>query len=323
MDDPTSRGARLLASNPLMRRQAATPVAWTPDQRGVVFGYGEGLAVAGLDSGRAAQVNEALVVTLRELEPAPIYLAEAVVLRRGTAEPGRYLIYPAPGRWRTFDAGGFSFSNPWTASEGTVWWGAGKDVMAVQAHDPTPKVALENADPVVWLEYDHGHRAVHVATERRVVRVPEGEGKPVELFAPAGEITAVIGTRGGTRGVVAGDSLVLWTLATDERRTLALGGIQPRGLHEAADGTLWVTGVRARGSTTVLARFDPAAGTLFDVEGPTIKNGRIVATPARDRFVLWSPDSKPPPTLHVYDIATARWSEVANPGIVAWEPIAP
>jgi hypothetical protein len=324
LDDPAVLGARFIQANPLMRRQAANPIAWTPDGSGVAFGYGEGLAVARADSGQARQVSEALIVSLRALEPAPIYLAEAVVLHRGLAEWGRYLVYPAPERWRIFESTGFGFGDPWSASEGTIWWADGKHLQSVRVHDPTPRLEHEAKEPIRWVEYDPGHRAVHFASERAVFRRGEDGGVTAELFAPGGEIIQVVSGSGrNVRGVVTEDSLIVWTLDDDRRLGVALAGIEPHALHEGADGTWWVSGWRARGRAAAVARIDRESRRLVEVDTPAVKNGRVVETPARNRLVLWSPDSRPPATLQVLDLASGRWTDVANPDIVGWEPLTP
>ena len=75
------RGARLVRPGPLMRRTACNTLEWTPDSRAVVFGYDDGIAAVPADGGEGFGVSRALAVKLSALEPAPIYLVDAIVLR--------------------------------------------------------------------------------------------------------------------------------------------------------------------------------------------------------------------------------------------------
>jgi len=80
-EDPEVRGARLVQPNPLMRRPVCNTLEWTPDSRAVVFGYDAGVAAVPVDSGPGFGVTRALAVGMEALEPAPIYLVDAIVLR--------------------------------------------------------------------------------------------------------------------------------------------------------------------------------------------------------------------------------------------------
>ena len=81
LEDAGVRGARLVRPGPLDRRAPCNSLEWTPDSRAVVFGYDDGIAAVPVDGGAGFGVSRALAVGLTALEPAPIYLVDAVVLR--------------------------------------------------------------------------------------------------------------------------------------------------------------------------------------------------------------------------------------------------
>jgi hypothetical protein len=81
LEDAGVRGARLVQPGPLMRRVLCNTLEWTPDSRAVVFGYDDGIAAVPVDGGAGFGVSRALAVGLTALEPAPIYLVDAVILR--------------------------------------------------------------------------------------------------------------------------------------------------------------------------------------------------------------------------------------------------
>ncbi len=83
-EDPEALGARLVQPGPLMRRLEANTLEWTPDSRAVVFGYNDGIAAVPANGGSGFAVTKALAVRLDALEPAPIYLVDAIVLRKHT-----------------------------------------------------------------------------------------------------------------------------------------------------------------------------------------------------------------------------------------------
>ena len=80
-EDRGSRGGRLIQPRALMRRIASNTIEWTPDSRAVVFGFDDGIAAVPADSGGGFVVSKAFAVGLEALEPAPIYLVDAIVLR--------------------------------------------------------------------------------------------------------------------------------------------------------------------------------------------------------------------------------------------------
>jgi hypothetical protein len=90
--DPDVRGARLVQPGPRLLRKVANTLEWTPDSRAVVFGYDDGVAAVPADGGAGFGVSRALAVRLAALEPAPIYLVDALVLRRQTT------YFPPEGR---------------------------------------------------------------------------------------------------------------------------------------------------------------------------------------------------------------------------------
>ena len=93
VEDRDSRGGRLVQPRALMRHLASNTIEWTPDSRAVVFGYDEGIAAVPADGGGGFVVSKAFAVGLETLEPAPIYLVDAIVSR----ERLKYMPQPASG----------------------------------------------------------------------------------------------------------------------------------------------------------------------------------------------------------------------------------
>ncbi len=81
VEDRDSRGGRLIQPGALMRRVASNTIEWTPDSRAVVFGYDDGIAAVPADGGEAFIVSRTFAAGLEALDPAPIYLVDAIVLR--------------------------------------------------------------------------------------------------------------------------------------------------------------------------------------------------------------------------------------------------
>ncbi len=366
IEDPDIRGGRFVRPTPLMRRLCSNTLEWTPDSRAVVFGYDDGIAAAPADGGPAFVVSGAFAVGLRRLEPAPIYLVDALVLRerqtfvdegglgglgRGSgaaptmeglpdprlfegggarlvrerrAEPGAYLLYPLPHRWRVFTTSGLGPARRWTASPGTVWWAEGRAIRAVRAHDPDATIEAQTAGPVVWIGYDDARRAVTWAAERELRRRAEDEGGVPEsvVLRTSAPIRAVLEARSPRlRGVVAGDSLLLWDPATDAVRPLATGGLEPSAVFAGPAGEVLVAATAGRGRPLSLARADFARGRLAPLATPSVKDGRFTATPRGERLILFDPGARAPATVQVYDVASGTWSAVENPGVTGWEPL--
>ncbi len=362
-EDQGSRGGRLVQPNALMRRVASNTLQWTPDDRALVFGYDDGIAAVPADSGEGFVVSKAFAVGLESLEPAPIYLVNALVLRdrleylpqtgrrlsdvhtpmeegvpsltaqgRGpgdllegrAATPGRYLLYPMPGRWRVFDAGDLSAARRRAVSPGTVWWAVGPTIRAIRTHDPNPTVEVRSRDDVVWLGYDDVHRALVWAAGGQVVRRPEDGGADSTILRTADPIRAALPAARSRRvGFVAGDSLLLWDPLGDSPRRVALGGLDPAALFETALGEVLVQTAALRGAPPGLARADFATGKLLVLDMPRVKGGTLVAAPGGSYLLAFEPGPKPPATLHVFDVAASRWETVANPGIAGWELLGP
>lgn len=365
VEDGDSRGGRLIRPGVLTRRVASNTIEWTPDSRAVVIGYDDGIAEVPADGGGGGIVSKAFAVELEALEPAPIYLLDAIVLRErlrsmpqqadgtqpseaiatmedgaplntaldlghydilGSREThsGRYLLYPAAGRWRTFTAGGLSSSRLRAASPGTVWWVAGRVIHAIRAHDPNPTVEVRSPATVVWLGYDEVHRALVWAAGSEVLRRPEDGGDASTVLRTGDPIRRVLHSPTGHRvGFVTGDSVVVWDRLDDSARRVALGGLKPVALFETPAGEVFIQTGGGRRTPPGLARADFATGRCVPIEVPAVKNGRFVAAPGSGSLLLFAPGPKPAATLQVLDLATGRWAAVANPGIAGWEPLEP
>ena len=80
-EDRETRGARLVRPTSFMRRGVSNTLEWMPDSRDVVFGYDGGIAAVPADGGVGFGVTRALAVSVQALEPTPIFLVDAIVLR--------------------------------------------------------------------------------------------------------------------------------------------------------------------------------------------------------------------------------------------------
>jgi hypothetical protein len=352
-NDLDVRGARLLDP---MRGASTHALAFRPGDEGVWFATRDGIGAAPPDTGRARLASPAIAIALRALDPAPVLLAEVLRLgessaparregtsfsrdpaggttpgdspttfeeapRRGTrAELGQYLLYPVANDLHAFPAGGLDLERSWAASPGTVWWAQGNRVLAITAGDPTVRPVVEDRDDVVWLAWDPARRALLRASGSRVTARSEVDGAETTLFATGARIRAVLETQDGSvRGMVAGDSLVLWNAVTDQRSAVRPSDGTPEQLVSMRDGTIVVA---TRPDRKPLRFWRVAGGALVSLEAPTIKNARLAASPGGGALFLWGDTTRPPRTLHVWRVAAPGWIEVENPGVIGWEPLA-
>ena len=237
IEDPEARGGRLVQPSALMRRVASNSLEWTPDSRALVFGYDDGIAAVPADGGSGFIVSKAFAVKLESLEPAPVYLVSAIVLRDrlrylgqpgGTnpadialpmedgrpiydsyelshlnvlesreAYPGTYLLYPMARRWRVFTAADLASGRLRAASPGTVWWAVGTEIHAVRTHDPNATEEVHAGTGVTWLGDDESHRALVWAAGREVRRKPEDGGAETVVLSTGTPVRAGLDSRTG------------------------------------------------------------------------------------------------------------------------------
>jgi hypothetical protein len=363
IEDRVVRGARWIAPNSRMRRQTSNALEWTADGSAIVVGSANGLAVAYPDSGTVWEVSKALAVSLRRLDPTTIVLAEVIrmgyqarltilsnplastrqdlqrapldpageelgglpnVLRASSPMEGEYLFYPTAGGWKVFPASGLRPGNPWTASPETIWWADGTRIRAVRAHDPAPTVEIEGHDPVVWLEYEGSSRSVVWAAGTRVSRRAEHGGPEAQVFATTSPILSVISpSQSAVRGFVTADSLLLWDPRTGSLDRFPSRGLLPSVLVQGPGGDFLLGTATRGGRAPAFYRLDAAGARLLRIEGPSIKGGRFFATPRASHLILLKPSARVPETVQVLDVAAGTWSEIRNPGITGWEPLAP
>jgi hypothetical protein len=344
VDDPMIRGGRLVQVSARMRRPFTNALEWSTDGNALAFGFDLGLGLTSADSGRAREISATRILGLRLLDPAPFYLAEAMVesgpapetqlefdpLPRPSAPRATgaaahwYLAYPAGSTWKLYEASSFDGQDPWSADGTTVWWADRKVIRAVRAHDPQASVALQAGDEVVWLEYDAARAALAWVEGRKLMRRRASGGEISEILHTREPCRRVIGGRGAAhRGLVAGDSLVLWNPADDSRFAVALEGRDPRQLIDNPQGVVLVVAARGQRAPPALFRVDRETSRLVATDSPELKGALALPSPSR-RAVLWvRPGVNPAARLAVYDLASGRWSEVENPGVSAWEPLAP
>lgn len=363
LEDAGVRGARLVRPGPLMRRVPCNTLEWTPDSRAVVFGYDDGIAAVPVDGGAGFGVSRALAVGLTALEPAPIYLVDAIVLRAQAtyfAPEGRGvhpsdMSVPLEDGRPVLDA--LELAHPDVlvargATSGTylLYPMAGR-WRVFTAADLTPARPRAASAGTVWWAAGSSIRAIRThdpsaTTEVRgtspVLWLGYDEAHRSLLWAAGREVarrpedggtTTVIlraakdiraVLRAGRRvGLVTADSLLVWDPADDGVRRVALAGLEPAALMEAPDGGLLVAARGRRSAPPGLARLDAGADRLVPLEVPPVKGGMFVPVSRGSRVLLFAPGGKAPGLLHVLDVASGRWDAVDNPGITGWEPLEP
>lgn len=354
--DRAFRGGRFLQVGTRRWVRSSNTLAWTADARGVVFGYNNGVAFAEADSPRAIQVSSALPMDMLVLDPAPMVLLDAIVLREGlrqgslltpqekTSQGMRsmndailnpalqgeawYLLYPSAGSWRAFPSSGLDADRKWTASESAVWWVAGRvphpsagQIRVVHAHDPTPVVEVQERDPVVWLGFDPPSRSLLWASGVTLQRKSEGGAPASPLLRLKAPILRVLRVEDGRYAVCTRDSVHLVDTRTSDVRAAALAGLEPDRAFPMSGGGVLLA-VDGEGSKApALVRMDAAVAGLETVGTPAVKKGRWASTPAVSHLVLFEPGRRAPDRVQIYEIASRRWSEVGNPGITGWEEI--
>jgi hypothetical protein len=347
VDDAGVQGARLLEPARGIRGATANAFAFRGEDDAVLFASRDGVGMVPPDTSLARLVSRALVTAIHSLDPAPMFLVEVLRLGEATGSPrdaqpsepgrldpaagriavveqGRYLFYPTANAMRTFPAVGLEPGDPRAASPATVWWSDGRRLSAVGAGDPTPRLVAEDAAPIVWLEYQASRRELLRATGALVLAHAEAGGEDSERVRAAAVVRAVLGAPGARwRGLVAGDSLVLWDPESDARRAFALGGLEPDAVVETSDGTPLVWSGGSHGKPARLARANLESGSLEDLALPRFKKARLAASPGREALVLYEPSSKPPARVWVWRASAPEWIEVARPDLIGWEPVAP
>ncbi len=350
-------GARFLQVGSRRWVRSSNTLGWTADARGVVFGYNDGVAFADADSARAVQVSRALPMDLLVLDPAPMVLLDAIVLREGLREGSLlstpedktiqgmrsmnesmlnptlqgeswYLLYPTAGSWRAFPSSGLDADHKWTASENEVWWVAGRvphpsagAIRTVRAHDPTPVVEVQGKDPVVWLGFDPASHSLLWASGGSLQRKSEGGGAATPVFRTAGTIARVLPVEPGRYALCTRDSVHLVDARTGDARSSGLAGLEPDRAFPMPGGGILLAVDGDGGHPATLARMESTGGALEVVVTPPVKKGRWAATPSGTHLVLFEPGRNAPGRIQVYEIASRRWIETANPGITGWEEI--
>jgi hypothetical protein len=252
LEDPAVRGARLVRAGPLMRRRSSNTLEWTPDSRAVVFGYDDGIAAVPADGGGGFGVSRALAVGLTALEPAPIYLVDAVVLREQATH------FAPEGR------------------------GVHPSAMAVPLEDGRPVLdALELAHPDVllargatsgtYLLYPMAHRwRVFTASDLSAARLRAASAGTV-WWAVGGAIRAIRTHDPTATTEVRGSAPVLW-LGYDETSRSLLWAAGRELARRPEDG----------GATTVLARAAKDVRAVLPAAG-----GAVVGLVAGDSLLVW------------------------------------
>ena len=249
-------------------------------------------------------------------------LGSRVVMQLGT-----YLLYPSRRELRAFRVEGLDPSDPWTASDETVWWlDGGKRVSAVTATDPRGTREFEDPDEIVWFEYVAARRALVRAAGRRLLERSESGGGDRQVLATGSPIQAVLEAPGDSaRYLVTRDSLIVWQPASGATRAVALDGGRPRRVLVAENGVrLFVTGgFGDGGGTPQISRLDPDASRLVSLEVPETANGEITLTPSGRRILLYPVTERLPKGLQVFDLEHGGWSDTDEPALLGWESVTP
>jgi len=254
VDDPAVRGGRLVQPNPLMLRRASNTLEWTPDSRAVVFGYDDGVAAVPADGGPGFGVSRALAVGLQALEPAPIYLVDAIVLRARLTyfRPEGRAVHPSD--------------------------------MAVPLEDGRPIYdALELAHPDVllsrgatsgaYLLYPLAHRW-RVFTASSLREGSRRAASPGTVWWASGRIIRAVRTHDPTpTEEVRGDDDILWLGYDETHRSLAW-----------AAGREVVRRPEAGGARTVVLRTQAPLRSVL-----ASRTGRGVGLVTEDSLLVWDP----------------------------------
>jgi len=314
-------GARLIVPTQEALRPTSSTLQWMPDASGLAFGYDDGLAYLPADSGAAVDVSKAWIVDLLELDPSTVFLADLIAVVDDQRVEGWHLVYPTAMRWRVFPAAGMTPDSPRTASSTTVWWALGKTIRAVHSHDPTPHTFVEAHDPVTWLRYLPDSHAVVWTAGTELRSTPEDGGPDSLLERFKSPIRRVLESADrGLVGFVAGDSLALFRPAGGGTAVVRLSGLDPDALFEHDSSVVLVD--RDKSGSAALARWTPGH-PIAPIDAPHLHGATFFASPSGARIVAAELGHKVPSKLVIFDLATDAFTEVANPGIVGWEPFRP
>jgi hypothetical protein len=254
IEDREALGGRLIQPTALMRRAPSNTLEWTPDSRAVVFGYDDGIAAVPVDGGAGFGVSRALAVGLEALEPTPIFLVDAIVLREQTTyfRPEGRAVHPSD--------------------------------MAVPLEDGRPvydALELAHTDVLMGLEASSGTYLLYPMAHRwRVFTASDLRPDRLRASSPGTVWWAVGGT---IRAVRTHDPT-----ATDEVR--AAGTVVWLGYDEAHRALAWAAGneVSRRpedgGTADVVLRTSAPIGSAM-----ASRSGWLIGFVAGDSLVLWAP----------------------------------
>lgn len=362
LEDDAVRGARLVEPGPLTRRRASNTLEWTPDSRAVVFGYDDGIAAVPADGGAGFGVSRALAVRLTALEPAPIYLVDAIVLRAQAtyfAPEGRGvhpsdMAVPLEDGRPVLDALELAHPDVMITRGAT----AGTYLLYPLAHrwrvftasDLTPSRLRAASAGTVWWAVGGSIRAVRAHDPAPTTEV---RGREPVLWLGYDETTRsllwVAGREVSRRPEDGGETAVLLRTAKAIRAVLPAVAGGRLGLVAGDSLVVWDRGGEVQ--RAALAGLEPAAlfegpegvllvatrggrktpprlarlegGRLVPLEVPPVKGGQFVPVSHGAKLLLFDPGGRAPETLHVLDVRGGRWDVVENPGIAGWEPLEP
>ncbi len=257
IEDHEVRGGRLLQPGALMRRLPVNTLEWTPDSRAVVFGYDDGIAAVPADGGAGFGVSKALAVGLVALEPAPIYLVDAIVLRN------ELTFMPQQG------AGTNPAEAPGIIEDGQEWRPVSN---ALELAHPDVLIA-RGAVSGTYLIYPMAHRwRVFTASDLNSAR--HRAASPGTVWWATGDVIHAVRTADPSPTTeVRARTAVTWLGYDEPRRALAWAAGREVGRKPEDGGE----------ATTVLRTSTPIrAGLAAGREGP-------VAFVTADSLVLWRP----------------------------------
>jgi hypothetical protein len=360
VEDPVVRGGRLVQPGPLTRPGPSNTIEWTPDSRAVVFGYDDGIAAVPADGGMGFSVTRALAVGLESLDPAPIYLVDALVLRDRLTyfHPEGRAVHPSEMATPLED--GRPVNEALELAHPDVLMGKGVEsgsyllyplprrwrVFAASGLAPG-RVCTESPETVWWAE---GNRVRAIRTrdpaateearaagpvlwlgydeDRRAVAWVAGRVVARKL-EDGGPVTEVLRAPAPIRAVLTPHTGPRVGLLTDDSLLVwdpkddTVQGVALNGFRPTdliETPVGWMAAATGTGDLPTLVT-PGADGRLTALETPRVKAGRFIPVSAGGRIILVAPGPQPPATLQVLDSAARRWSTVENPGISGWEPL--
>ncbi len=350
--DETASGARLLSPTFRPHGPSANALAWTPDGGSLYVGFDGG--IAGVTAGRrgVSRMSGHRALRLRPLRPSAFIEVDALDSASASSrsltqfdlehaldtqlsakdgrvgdvlERRRMLLAPAGGALHECAAGDWLRAGVRAAGASGLWWAAGRSVVAFGDACGPPAPPIRAPGPVDWLGYDAARGRLMGVSGRVLWHVAEDGGEIARAARTASRVRAVLrAVRGRSVALVVKDSVIVWNASTDEVRRLGYSGPPPEWLFEGWKGALVLAVGSAPGRPASLARAAPGDVRFAPVPVPrAARSGTLLAGPRGAWVLSCELGLRVPERLHAFDVEAGSWHVVENPGITAWEPLAP